>query len=622
MSEFVKALTESSNLIINENGSYLNKSTNDPRVDAFFKLIRGVNSINLKNSVESIIKESDRICNQEMLRDLFILMFHKRNCRGGEGEKMIFYKLIIEIYNYYPITICDLIKLIPLYGYYKDYFEIWKLICELNITDKEKYQIYNPLIDQILKEIIQQLRIDCHPGSKSISLLCKWLPREGSHYDNKCFWYRSNDPEYHHYNSVVYLSNLFNNSIHNFIYNYIIDYRNTKSNNWCIMKYRKTISELNKKLNISEVLMCAKDYSSIEFEKVSSKAMKNYTKAFLNEKLKGPLLSDDEDTGNRYPDLNDRIYTRQKLKKFIVEGNINKINGKQLDPHEIMSKLYNSNSKLEKEILHSQWDCKKKDILVQTQELNCSEIIKGIGNCIPMIDVSGSMVGKQNSSVEPIEVAISLGIMTSELANKPYTNLAISFSEIPTIFSFKDYDYPEDKRKQIIENHIGYSTNFSAAIDLILKLCVNNKVPNNQIPNLLVFTDGQFDLMNKNDTSWKTCHQHLVTKWETAGYNDIPNIIYWNLRSNTPGFQTSADYPGVQMLQGYSPSLLKFVLFGEMYKDQLNDEINNQNEIKKITSYDTFRKVIDQEIYKPVYEILLNSKEKLLNYNFIPNTYQ
>jgi hypothetical protein len=608
MSEFVKALS-SSNLILNENGAYLHKSSNDPRIDAFITLIRGVNNANLKKSVNSIIVEAEKNNNQEMLRDLFLMTFHKRNCRGGEGEKLLFYKLILEIYTYYPITICELIKFFPHYGYYKDYFEIWNMICNLDLTDNQRYQTYNPLITCIVQEIIRQLRKDSATDSTDISLLSKWLPREGSHYDRKCFWYNLNSP--YRYKAVTYIANL--------LHNYQPDYINSKFNNWCIMKYRKTIATLNKKLNISEVLMCAKQYSSIEFDKVSSKAMKNYTKAFLNEKNNTLLNAEDEEKGNRYPDIDDRVETRQKLKQFILNGNINKINGKQLDPYEIMSKLAKSTSRLEKQILYSQWDRKKEDILIQAKELIQQNNIQGIGNCIPMIDVSGSMMGKYNSSVEPIEVAISMGIITSELSNPPYKNLAISFSENPTIFTFNEDDYPEVKRNQIIHNHMGYTTNFGAAIDLILDLCVKNKVPNNQIPNLLVFTDGQFDSMNTQSTSpWNTCHQELLHKWEKAGYKSVPTIIYWNLRSNTPGFQTSAHHPGVQMLQGYSPSLLKFVLYGEMSDlevSELDTEQypEQQQKQKKINTYDTFRKAMDQEVYKPILEILVNSKEKFLN---------
>jgi hypothetical protein len=107
----------------------------------------------------------------------------------------------------------------------------------------------------------------------------------------------------------------------------------------------------------------------------------------------------------------------------------------------------------------------------------------------------------------------------------------------------------------------------------------------------------------------------LVKKWVDAGYDRVPTIIYWNLRANTPGIQTLADYPGVQMLQGYSASLLKFVLFGEEFDDKFMDVETDNGVVKvktsKVTPYETFRKVIDQECYNKVRDILARSSEKL-----------
>ena len=97
--------------------------------------------------------------------------------------------------------------------------------------------------------------------------------------------------------------------------------------------------------------------------------MKNYIKAFLNEKLKGNMKSNIEDTGDRYPDNEDRVNARQKLKSFISEGNLTKIKGSQLDPHEILHNLKKSKSNLEKEILHAQWEQKKKDIVSQVKKM-------------------------------------------------------------------------------------------------------------------------------------------------------------------------------------------------------------------------------------------------------------
>lgn len=556
------------NLILNEKNAYIYQSTQDPRLNAFNKLLRGIPVESISKLVNDIIKTNDK----DMIKDLFVLIFHKRYCRGGEGEKLLSYHLILETYNHYPEIICKLIKLLPLYGYYKDYFEIWKIICELKIDDHTRFSKYQSLISAIVSDIKDQLKKDT---DDKISLLAKWMPRENSHYARLCYWYVSSLEKI---DLVTYLASI--------VHNVIPDLKNVKGNKWYLMKYRKLISELSKKLNVSETLMCANKYSEIQYEKVASKAMKNYTKAFLNEKIKSTAPDCDE-TGNRYPDNKDRVLARNNLKKFILDGKLNQLNGKQLDPHEIIAKFNNPTSSLEKEILYSLWDRKKEDVLQSK---------KSFGKYIPMIDVSGSMCG---GTVEPINVALSLGIMASELSSEPYKDMAISFSEKPTIFKFDKDAKPDQKIEFIKEHHMGFSTQFGKAIDLLLDFCVCNKIPDDQDPSLLVFTDGQFDTMNDCSEDWRTCHKILTDKWIDAGYKECPTIVYWNLRTGTPGFQATSNYPGVQLLQGYSPALMKFILLGE------DDEIRNINDIKPIerpTPFETFKKIINQDVYKPILE--------------------
>jgi len=554
------------NLILNEKNAYIYQSTQDPRLNAFNKLLRGISTESISNLVNDIIKTNDK----DMIKDLFVLIFHKRYCRGGEGEKLLSYHLILETYNHYPNIICKLIKLLPLYGYYKDYFEMWKIICELKIDDQTRFSKYQPLISAIVSDIKDQLK-----SNDTVSLLAKWMPRENSHYARLCYWYVSSSEKI---DLVTYLASMLNNVIP--------DLRNVKGNKWYLMKYRKLISELSKKLNVSETLMCANKYSEIQYEKVASKAMKNYTKAFLNEKIKSTAPECDE-TGNRYPDNKDRVLARNNLKKFILDGKLNQLNGKQLDPHEIIAKFNNPTSSLEKEILYSLWDRKKEDVLQSK---------KSFGKYIPMIDVSGSMCG---GTVEPINVALSLGIMSSELSSEPYKDMAISFSEKPTIFKFDKDAKPDQKVEFIKEHHMGFSTQFGKAIDLLLDFCICNKIPDDQVPSLLVFTDGQFDSMNDCSEDWRTCHKILTYKWTVAGYKECPTIVYWNLRTGTPGFQATSNYHGVQLLQGYSPALMKFILFGDEH------EIRDINDIKpreRPTPFETFKNIINQDVYKPILE--------------------
>ncbi len=630
--------TLNNNLEINENGALLNKTSNSSLVDIFNKSVRKITLENLSYLVNNVITDYNNTKDNNIIVDLFVLTFHKRNCRGGEGEKLITYQLLLEIYKTYPDLVCKVIELLPFYGYYKDLFEIWEIICKSTCLDAEKFMKFGPLISSIVTIIIQQLKTDLESiksGNNNISLLSKWLPRTNNHYDKNCYWFFFYEDGPRKINAVTYLAfKLFNTSYKNFL--------NKSSLNWNLMKYRKKVSMLTDKLNVPEVLMCAKQYANIEFEKVASKAMKQYTKAFLNEKnskddYEGFHSSISKENGNRFPDDTDRVECRKKLLEFIQTSKINKIKGAQLEPYEILNNLVNSSSDAEKSILLAQWEAKKFDIINQCKKImeenndtyfeDQEQIhINGIGSCIPMMDVSGSMMEGKPS---PYFVGLSLGIIASELANDPYKNLAISFTETPSLFTFNEKDSPGNKANQVESKYMGFSTNFSAAIDIILDLCIKNNIPANEIPNLLVFTDGQFDQMNKstqthinyynyhtqqnnnNNNSndyWKTCHEQLLSKWANAGYDRVPTIIYWNLRANTPGIQASADFPGVQLLQGYSPALLKFVLFGEKMEMTTtiveNEHGTFEMKVSSITPYTTLRKALDQDCYIPIRTII------------------
>ena len=153
-------ITNDNNLVINENGALINNSTLNPCVDLFNKLVRGITPENLNKYVNEIIKSANDSKNSEILVDLFLLTFHKRNCRGGEGEKSITYQLLLKLYDIYPQSVLNLISVLPLYGYYKDYFQIWEIVCSFQIGETLKYQKYNPLINKMVEVILEQIEKD------------------------------------------------------------------------------------------------------------------------------------------------------------------------------------------------------------------------------------------------------------------------------------------------------------------------------------------------------------------------------------------------------------------------------------------------------------------------------
>ena len=236
-------------------------------------------------------------------------------------------------------------------------------------------------------------------------------------------------------------------------------------------KYRKTLVKLNKALSTTEVFMCAKNYSGIEFKKVPSVCLMKWRNAFLNER-KGECPDALKETGNRFPDDVDRVASRKNLEGAVKEK---RVNGKQLMPHEIVKTFMNNSiTGIEEELLALQWEKMKENVLQNKGGLN-------LGNIVPLVDVSSSMNGL------PMEVAISLGILVSEITNPAFSDTFITFSTEPEWVSLKGLTLHEKIKKTRKSSWAG-STNLEKAIEMILDIVVSKGLTENEIPDLMVFS--------------------------------------------------------------------------------------------------------------------------------------
>jgi hypothetical protein len=100
------------------------------------------------------------------------------------------------------------------------------------------------------------------------------------------------------------------------------------------------------------------------------------------------------------------------------------------------------------------------------------------------------------------------------------------------------------------------NTDLVAAMNLILKTAVNGKVPQEEMPSmLLIMSDMQFDqCANFDDTAM----QMIRRKFTEAGY-EVPAIVFWNINSkdNVP---VKSNAKKVALVSGFSPSIMKSVL--------------------------------------------------------------
>ena len=169
-------------------------------------------------------------------------------------------------------------------------------------------------------------------------------------------------------------------------------------------------------------------------------------------------------------------------------------------------------------------------------------------NILPMIDVSGSMMG------QPLAVAISLGMYLSERTKGEFKDLFLTFSSNPELVKLKG-DSVMERLQNISNADWGMSTDFSKAYQHILDVATkHNVVPESMPSMLLVLSDMQFD----ESQSYGTHFNHMKEEYEKAGYK-LPKIVFWNLDAHM-GTPAECSDDSVAMVSGFSPSIMKAIL--------------------------------------------------------------
>ncbi|KAI3955264.1 hypothetical protein MKW98_020897 [Papaver atlanticum] len=196
-----------------------------------------------------------------------------------------------------------------------------------------------------------------------------------------------------------------------------------------------------------------------------------------------------------------------------------------------------------------------------------------LSDCLAIADVSGSMSGT------PMDVAVALGLLVSELSENPWKGKLITFSEDPELHKIEG-DNLRSKTEFIRSMAWGGSTDFQKVFDQILQVAVDGKLKEDQmIKRLFVFSDMEFnEAAGKYSYSyedeavldptkeWETDYQVIQNKFMEKGYKNVPEIVFWNLRDSraTP---VLGQQKGVAMLSGFSKNLLTLFLEGSDLSD-------------------------------------------------------
>jgi hypothetical protein len=482
--------------------------------------------------------------------DTFVLTFMTRAVRGGKGERDLFYTLYAFLLQERKELALDLLDLVGHYGYWGDLFAI---------GEKHKAVVWDRLVEIVKKQLALDTAAVTHidlmdPTSPKpkISLLAKWMPREGQPLAKElaiALWTGPTGREVKHSAKL--------------------------------RTYRKTVANLNKALNTTEIAMCGDNWEEIKPSAVPGRCLKQNRLAFLNEvapRTKGQRVVK---RALRYPDNVGRMLCRDHFQEHFTKaanGDIMSKGAETLFPHEVIRQVSSFNgSNDERNALLGFWKAFIAKALVGG----------GLGRSIPMCDFSGSMGGGGAGGVAPIEVSRAMGLLISEVTTEEFKGRMLTFDSVPKWLEFHSH---EDIFARVAKvNSSGYgqglSTDFQKAMDLVLsELKAKRVLPGKEPENLIVLTDMAWDAAcGSSETGyytgntyrnvvkskpWQTHIQMIRESFKRAGEDMFgegngykpPRIVIWNISAACQDMHAKAGEEGVVMLSGWSPSLFKVLM--------------------------------------------------------------
>ena len=285
--------------------------------------------------------------------------------------------------------------------------------------------------------------------------------------------------------------------------------------------YKRKLRAMRAYLDIPEAKMSTGRWSEIEYANVPSQCFLRNKDAFMSH------------DGERYSDFINAVNKGEA-----------KINTAAMTPCDIMMKVRkNYSSDLE------------------TMWANLQDYCDA--NALVMCDTSGSMSGwGWESTMQPIDVAVSLSMYFAERNKGDLKNLFMTFETNPHFIEIKG-DTLKKKFENIFKAPWDGSTNLERAFDALLEVCQNHCVQPDEMPDaIVVISDMQINscIYGTVGTNNKlTFYEQMSRKYEAAGYK-LPQVIFWNVNAINPSFHASATQGGVSLVSGYSPAVFKAVM--------------------------------------------------------------
>lgn len=484
---FANVFVQNMNTARTENGAVANATTLSYVLDLFSQ----IGAFRNGTGASARLDQFNRAWAEDKELTLRVL-FHCRDIRGGSGERETFRVFLKHLVNTgYESIVKKNLSLIPEYGRWDD---LWMFL--------DVPSMKSSVIDLI------RLQLKNDACSKNPSLLAKWLPSENT---------SSKDS--------IRLARLIRTGL-----------------NLSSRDYRKILSGLRTTINIVEKQMSKKQWDTIQYERVPSRAAILYKDAFK---------SHDETRYNAYI-------------QAVLSGE-KKINSSALFPYEILKKYIGDFSYAGGLSL---------DPTLEALWKNLPNYIAESDNSLVVADTSGSMSGI------PIHVAISLAIYIAERNKGCWHNKFINFSTHPSLQILKG-ETLLDKIKTLCTSEWYGSTDVKAVFMAILETAKRNKLPKeDMVKRVFIISDMEFNQgapgMNV------TLFREISSIYNNAGY-ELPELVFWNVRSAREQFPMSLQDTNFNNVSGSSPSILQYMFTGV-----------------KMTAYERMLSVINSERYQAI----------------------
>jgi hypothetical protein len=299
--------------------------------------------------------------------------------------------------------------------------------------------------------------------------------------------------------------------------------------------YRKKLAALREYLNVVECLISAGKWTSVEYNKVPSCAMNKLKKAFERHDADG-------------------------FAKYIssVKGGDATMNVSQLYPYQLICQPWTN-------VVQVQWD----SFLAKHGQ--------SAGSWIPVCDVSGSMM---NGSPRMIDICVSLGLFLALSNRGMYANRILTFSKHPRWHIIDPEDSLQEQQRKLLQSDWGMNTDLYQLFALVLQIAIKGNLTNKEIPNIIIFSDMQFDSAL---SDIETNLESIRRLFSERGYLQLPKIVFWNLSGKCVDFPATSDDRGVALVSGFSQSLFQsFVKTGSFSPVTIVKDILDSDRYEKV----------------------------------------